>query len=242
MIIDCHGHYTTEPQKLHDFRKGQIAAIKDPAQQALRLRAQDQRRRVARKRRRRPAQVPARARHQPHHLLAARLGHVAPHRRRGREPRMVAGVERADLPAHHALPEQLHRRLPAAAIARRQPQELHRRVGALRQRIRLRRLQPQSRSVRRPLGCPAGVGPLLVSALREDGRARRARHDPCQRVLQSRLPHHRRALHQRRHHRLHAAHHVGPVQGFPDAEIHHSRTAAARCPITGAAIAGSPRT
>ena len=32
MIIDCHGHYTTEPQKLHDFRKNQIAAIKDPAQ------------------------------------------------------------------------------------------------------------------------------------------------------------------------------------------------------------------
>src|SRR5947207_15254957 len=32
MIIDRHGHYTTEPQKLHDFRKGQIAAIKDPSQ------------------------------------------------------------------------------------------------------------------------------------------------------------------------------------------------------------------
>src|SRR6516162_11285648 len=32
MIIDCHGHYTTEPQKLHDFRKNQIAAIKDPKQ------------------------------------------------------------------------------------------------------------------------------------------------------------------------------------------------------------------
>jgi len=32
MIIDCHGHYTTEPQKLHDFRKNQIAAIKDPMQ------------------------------------------------------------------------------------------------------------------------------------------------------------------------------------------------------------------
>ena len=29
MIIDCHGHYTTEPQKLHDFRKEQVAAIKD---------------------------------------------------------------------------------------------------------------------------------------------------------------------------------------------------------------------
>jgi len=26
MIIDCHGHYTTEPPQLHDFRKRQIAA------------------------------------------------------------------------------------------------------------------------------------------------------------------------------------------------------------------------
>jgi 4-oxalmesaconate hydratase len=32
MIIDCHGHYTTEPQKLHDFRKSQVAGIKDPTQ------------------------------------------------------------------------------------------------------------------------------------------------------------------------------------------------------------------
>lgn len=29
MIIDCHGHYTTEPQKLHDFRKLQIRAFGD---------------------------------------------------------------------------------------------------------------------------------------------------------------------------------------------------------------------
>jgi 4-oxalmesaconate hydratase len=36
MIIDCHGHYTTEPQKLHDFRKNQIAAIKDPQQKPSR--------------------------------------------------------------------------------------------------------------------------------------------------------------------------------------------------------------
>src|SRR5467141_3243381 len=36
MIIDCHGHYTTEPQKLHDFRKHQVAAIKDPAQKPWR--------------------------------------------------------------------------------------------------------------------------------------------------------------------------------------------------------------
>jgi 4-oxalmesaconate hydratase len=32
MIIDCHGHYTTEPGQLHDFRKRQIAALHDPTQ------------------------------------------------------------------------------------------------------------------------------------------------------------------------------------------------------------------
>jgi 4-oxalmesaconate hydratase len=32
MIIDCHGHYTTEPAELHDWRKKQIAGIKDPSQ------------------------------------------------------------------------------------------------------------------------------------------------------------------------------------------------------------------
>ncbi len=32
MIIDCHGHYTTEPKPLTDFRQKQIAALKDPSQ------------------------------------------------------------------------------------------------------------------------------------------------------------------------------------------------------------------
>jgi 4-oxalmesaconate hydratase len=31
MIIDCHGHYTTEPQELKDFRVNQMAGLKDPA-------------------------------------------------------------------------------------------------------------------------------------------------------------------------------------------------------------------
>src|SRR5437870_12711524 len=29
MIIDCHGHYTTEPKEFIDFRQRQIAAFKD---------------------------------------------------------------------------------------------------------------------------------------------------------------------------------------------------------------------
>jgi 4-oxalmesaconate hydratase len=31
MIIDCHGHYTTAPQDLEDYRKAQIAAFEDPS-------------------------------------------------------------------------------------------------------------------------------------------------------------------------------------------------------------------
>ena len=31
-VIDCHGHYTTEPQAMIDWRKRQVAAINDPAQ------------------------------------------------------------------------------------------------------------------------------------------------------------------------------------------------------------------
>jgi 4-oxalmesaconate hydratase len=33
MIIDCHGHYTTAPRALQEFRDRQIAALSDPSQQ-----------------------------------------------------------------------------------------------------------------------------------------------------------------------------------------------------------------
>jgi 4-oxalmesaconate hydratase len=32
LVIDCHGHYTTEPPELRAFRNAQIAALKDPSQ------------------------------------------------------------------------------------------------------------------------------------------------------------------------------------------------------------------
>ena len=32
MIIDCHGHYTTAPRALHDWRARQVAAIRQPGQ------------------------------------------------------------------------------------------------------------------------------------------------------------------------------------------------------------------
>ena len=41
MIIDCHGHYTTAPKELEDYRKAQIAALEDakhvPAKGALKI-------------------------------------------------------------------------------------------------------------------------------------------------------------------------------------------------------------
>jgi 4-oxalmesaconate hydratase len=36
MIIDCHGHYTTEPQALLDYRKQQIASLQDPSRRPSR--------------------------------------------------------------------------------------------------------------------------------------------------------------------------------------------------------------
>ena len=43
LIIDCHGHYTTAPQALADWRQRQIAGIQDPAQmpQASELKISD---------------------------------------------------------------------------------------------------------------------------------------------------------------------------------------------------------
>ena len=41
MIIDCHGHYTTEPKDLHRFRQEQTKAVKDktalPSRAALKM-------------------------------------------------------------------------------------------------------------------------------------------------------------------------------------------------------------
>ena len=243
MIIDCHGHYTTAPKELQDWRKQPDRRARGPERtmppRPLKISDDEIRESIEGG----AAQAPARARHRPDDLLAARRRHVASHRRRRDEPRngrahcndlihRVCTLYPENFVGVCQLPQS-----PGVA-----PSELHRRARALRQRARLRRLQPQSRSVGRLLERAAAHRPLVVSALREDGRARRAGDDPCQRLVQSELPRHRRALHQRRHHRLHAVHHLGPVQGFPDAANSSSRMAAARCPITGAAIAAWRRT
>ena len=219
MIIDCHGHYTTAPKALEEWRNRQIAGLKDPAVAPKAVRARDQRRRAAREHRDQPARQDEGARQRPHDLLAARELHGAPHRRLPDQRDLGGDLQRALLPREPALPRPLHRRGDAAAVAGRRSEDLHSRAGEVRQRVRLRRHQPQSRSVGRPLEGAAAVRPALVPDLREDGRVRHPGDDPRQHQLQRLLPHHRRALPERRHHGVHAVPDGRPVQGLPDAEV-----------------------
>ena len=112
------------------------------------------------------------------------------------------------------------------------------RARALRARAGLRRLQPESRPVGRLLEVAAAHRPPLVPVLREDGRARRAGDGACLGVLQPVLSRDRRALHQRRHHGVHAVHRGRSVPGFPHPEAHHSarrrRGALPLGPLSGA--------
>ena len=119
MIIDCHGHYTTEPKDLHRFRKDQTEAVKNktalPPRAGLKMSDDEIRESLEAE----PDPAAEGARHRPHDLLAARLRHGPSRRRRERQPGMDADLQRPDPPLRHALPEELHRRLPAAAVAQR---------------------------------------------------------------------------------------------------------------------------
>ena len=221
MIIDCHGHYTTAPAQLEAWRKRQIAALDDPSKAPTARGARDRRRRDPRVARRRAAAHAARARHGPHHLLAAGELHGPPHRHGGHQPRVGGDLQRPRAPGLPALSGQLHRGLPASAVARGPAGELHPRARAVREDAGLRRLQPQSGPLGRALARAAAHRPLVVPAVRADGRARRAGDGARQHLVQSVLPRDRRALHQRGHDGVHAVPHLGPVPRLSHAAVHH---------------------
>ena len=241
MIIDIHGHYTTEPQALHTFRDKQLAGLADSARKpastdlGISDEAPGQERPAA-------AQIPEGPRRRSHHLLAARRRHGPSRRHRGDQHRVDAALQRPHSPHLHAPARQFRRCRAAAAVSRRIAEELHPGARAHRDQARIRRRQPQSRPLGRLLDRSAADRPVLVPALREAVRARCAGDDPRLLVVQPELPPHRRALHQRRHDRLHAADPGQSLQGFPDAAGSSSRMAAGRCRTTGGATAGSPRT
>ena len=217
MIIDCHGHYTTEPKDLHRFRKEQIAAIKEkkplPTKASLKISDDEIRESLE------GAQLKLqRERGTDLTIFSPRASGMGHHiGNQEREHGMVADLQRPHPSRLQALSGEFRRRLPVAAVAGRSAEEQRPRTRALRQRVRLHRLQSQSRPFGRLLQRAAAQRQVVVSVLREAGRTRRAGDDPRQRLLQSGAAHHRHLLHQRRHHGVHAAHDVRPVQGFPDA-------------------------
>ena len=198
MIIDCHGHYTTSPRQHEAWRTEQIAAHAE---------GKARRRRVPRSAMTRSA-------------TASSNGQLKLQQERGTD--LTIFSPRAAGMGHHlgdaatseawasACNELIHRvctlfprnfvgvcMLPQSAgvSPRNCIAELERCVRA----VRLRRLQPEPRPVGRLLEGSAAGGPLLVSVLREAGRARCAGDGPCQLGVQSGVPHHRLALPERRH-------------------------------------------
>ena len=219
MIIDCHGHYTTAPKALEAWRNQQIAGIKDPAvmPRVADLKISDDELRESIETNQLRLDEGARQRH--HAVLAARQLHGAPHRRLQGFVDLGGHLQRALLSRQQTVPSAFRAGRDAAAVARRGPRHLHSRTGEMRQGIRQRRHQPESRSVRRPLDQPAAFRPALVPDLRKDGGVRHPGDDPRQHQLQPGLPHHRRALPERGHDGLHAVPHVRPVQGVSDAAL-----------------------
>ena len=214
MIIDCHGHYTTEPKDLHRFRKEQTEAAnaKDkgamPPRAALKMSDDEIRESIEQNQLKLQKErgtdltiFSPRASGMGHHIgdesvstewseicndLIARVVSLY--------PKNFIGV--CQLPQS-----------PGVI-----PKNSSQGARALRE-DGLRRLQPQSRSVRRLFQLAADDRQVVVSVLREDDRAGRARHDPRLGLLQSGAAHHRLVLSQRRHDGVHAGPPVRPVQG-----------------------------
>ncbi|CAA9393272.1 MAG: 4-oxalomesaconate hydratase, partial [uncultured Ramlibacter sp.] len=190
-----------------------------PRRQAPAVGAADQRRRNPREHRVEPAAPHEGARQRPDAVLAACELHGAPHRRLRGLQHLGRHLQRAVLPGQRAVPGPLRTGGHAAAVARGRPAHLHPGAGQVRRAVRVRRHQPQPRPVRRPLEGAAADRPPLVSGLREDGGVRHPRHDPRVDLVQRLLPHHRGALPERGHHRLHAVPAGRPVQGLPGAAL-----------------------
>ena len=222
MIIDCHGHYTTEPKDLHRFRKDQTEAVKNktalPPRAGLKMSDDEIREsleqnqiRLQKERGTDLTIFSPRASGMGHHvgdesvsLEWTQICNDLIHRCVTLYPKNFIGV--CQLPQSLNVP----------------PKNSAQGARALRHRARLRRLQPQSRSVRRLFQLAAADRQVVVSALREDGRARRARHGARLGLRQPGDAHHRLVLPQRRHHGVHAVHPLRPVQGFPEAAADHS--------------------
>jgi 4-oxalmesaconate hydratase len=143
MIIDCHGHFTTAPKALEDWRQRQIASLNTPALapsvSELRISDDELRDAIASNQLRL-----MRERDGSDDLLAARVVHGAPHRQLRNQRHVGRHLQHALPPCQRAVPRPVRRRRHAAAIAGCRYQELHRRTRTLRARVWLCRREPES--------------------------------------------------------------------------------------------------
>ncbi len=237
MIIDCHGHYTTAPKALETWRNQQIAGIKDPSvkpkaadlkisDDELRESIESNQLRLMKERGSDLTIFSPRASFMAHHIgdfevsstwsaicneLCYRVSQLFP---------------------DHFIPAAMLPQSPGVDPKTCIPElvkcvEQYGNVGI--------NLNPD------PSGghwtSAAAVRPALVPDLRKDGRVRHPGDDPRQHELQRVLPHHRRALPERRHDGLHAVPDRRTCSRTFRPCASSSRTAAARCPTTGAVSA-----
>ena len=102
VIIDIHGHYTTAPQALQDFRDAQLACARRPGAAGA-ARCADQRRRDPGERRAQPAADPAGARRRPDAVVAEGVRDGTPRPRPIDRDGMGQGVERSGAPGRAAV-------------------------------------------------------------------------------------------------------------------------------------------
>ena len=222
MIIDVHGHYTTAPKALEAWRNQQIAGITDPSARPRVVGPDDQRRRDPRDDREQPAQADAasvdRTSRSSARARASWPTTSATSRSRRRGPRSATSSAHASasLFPDHFIPAAMLPQSPGVAPRPASPScdKCVEQYGAV-----AINLNPD------PSGGHWTSPPLTdrhwYPIYEKHGRIRHPGDDPREHELQRVLPHHRRALHQRRHDGVHAADSGRPVQGLPDPALRH---------------------
>ena len=221
MIIDCHGHYTTEPKDLHRFRKEQTEAVKEQERRCRRAPTEDvddeirasiegAQLKFQRERGTDLTIFSPRASGMGHHIGDfavsqewTQICNDLIHRVCTLFPKNFIGV--CQLPQTQGEP-------PTSSI-----KELERCVKELGFVGCNLNPDPSGGYFNAPPLTDKWWYPFYEKMIELDVPAM----IHVSRLLQSGPAHHRLLLPQRRHHGVHAAHAVRPVQGFPEAQVDH---------------------
>ena len=187
MLIDAHGHYTTVPAGLRVFRALQISQMGKPSSAAVNI-SDDEIRASLEK-----GQLKLLDERGIDVMLFSPMASAMGHHFGN------ALISRHWTEVNNDLIHRVCRLYPdrfvgvcsLAAVSWRESARVRRGAGAVRQGVRVRRVQPESRSLGRLLDRPASRRRVVVSALREARGARRAGHDSRVGDVQSGVPHRR---------------------------------------------------